>query len=471
MPQVQAGPEDRATRQGNMKRAARNLSLLLALVLALGGCRDGDKSKAGAPSAEQSSAAVEPRCKEHGVQKSVCTKCNPRLVPVFQAKKDWCQEHGFPESFCPICHPERGGRPSNHPDHKDEKEHEELPKRVHPSAKVIADAKIRTAPVAKEVLAVTLALPGEIAPDPDKSARVAAPVAGRLVDVRFKEGSAVKKGDVLATVRVPEIGKVRAAFNAASAKGAAARANAERLQGLADKGLASKQEALSATAEADSFEAEARAMREQLAAVGTATGGSGSDLVLRAPVGGIVVARDAVVGQPVTAEQTIASIADLSEVWFLGRVFEKDLGRLETGANAEVQLNAFPKDYFQGTLEYIGRQIDPVARTVTARIRLQNRSDRLRLGLFGTARVVAEESKRVPTVVVPRSALTDLAGKTVAFVRQKDDDFEVHELVLGESSIGKVEVMSGLREGEQVVVEGVFTLKSMVLKSTMAEDE
>lgn len=356
--------------------------------------------------------------------------------------------------------------------HTDEPEHEELPKRVRLIKKVIADAKIKTAPVTRETLAATLSLPGEIAADPDKSARVSTPVAGRLVDVRFKEGSAVKKGDVLAVVRVPEIGKVRSAYNATTAKAAAARANAERLGGLAEKGLASKQESVSAKAEADALEAEARALNEQLGALGMGATGGGSELTLRAPVGGLVVTRDAVVGQPITAEQTIATIADLSEVWFLGRVFEKDLGRLKVGAKADVELNAYPKERFDGGVEYLGRQIDPVARTVTARIRLTNRDDLLRIGLFGTARVsTGEAGKQTPVLVVPRTALAEIGGKPVAFVRHADDDFELHEVVIGESSLGKVEIVNGLREGEEVVVEGVFTLKSVVLKGTIAEDE
>ena len=357
--------------------------------------------------------------------------------------------------------------------HTDEPEHEELPKRVHLTKEVITDAKIRWEPVKREVLATTLALPGEIAANPDKVARVSSLVPGRLVDVRFKEGGAVKRGDVLAIVRVPEIARVRSAYSATTAKAAAARANAERLGGLAAKGLASKQEALSAKAEADALDAEARALNEQLTALGMGTAGGGSELVLRAPVSGIAVSRDAVVGQPITTEQTIATIADLSEAWFLGRVFEKDLGRLEVGARATVELNAFPKEQFTGTVEYLGRQIDPVARTITARITLSNRKDLLRIGLFGTARVATEERdpKAQGVLVVPETALTEIGKKHIVFVRHADDDFELHDVVLGESSLGKVEIVSGLREGEQVVVEGVFTLKSSVLRGAIAEDE
>lgn len=355
--------------------------------------------------------------------------------------------------------------------HNDEPEHAGLPKRVRLSPKVISAARILTAPATTEVLSSTVSLPGEIVADPDRSARVSTPIAGRLVGVHFKEGTSVTKGQTLATVRIPELGKVRGALTAATAKAAAARTNADRLSGLAEKGLAAKQEALSAKADADALDAEVGALREQLAALGGPAGG-GAELVIRAPVSGVVVTRDAVIGQPITTEQTIATIADLDEAWFLGRVFEKDLGRLRLGSRAEVELNAYPKERFDGTIEYLGKQIDPVARTVTARIRLANRADILRIGLFGSARVsVDEDAKKTPALVVPRSALTEIGGKAVVFVRHADDDFELHEVVLGEASLGKVEVVSGLREGEMIVTEGVFTLKSAVLKSTLKEDD
>lgn len=355
--------------------------------------------------------------------------------------------------------------------HNDEPEHEGLPKRVRLSPKVITAAKIQTAPATTEVLSSTVTLPGEIVADPDRSARVSTPIAGRLVDVHFKEGSSVAKGQTLATVRIPELGKVRGALAAATAKAAAARTNADRLSGLAEKGLAAKQEALSAKADADALNAEVTALREQLAALGGPAGG-GAELVIRAPVSGVVVTRDAVIGQPITTEQTIATIADLDEAWFLGRAFEKDLGRLRLGARAEVELNAYPKEHFDGTIEYLGKQVDPVARTVTARIRLANRADILRIGLFGSARVsVDDDTKKSPVLVVPRSALTEIGGKSAVFVRHADDDFELHEVVLGRAALGKIEIVSGLREGEQIVTDGVFTLKSAVLKSTLKEDD
>ena len=354
-----------------------------------------------------------------------------------------------------------------------EHEHEGFPKVVHLPAKVIADAKVTVAPVTKEVLRASIVLPGELAADPDRTGRISSTVAGRLEEVRLQEGATIKKGDVVAVLRVPDLGKVRGAYAAATSKAAAARANAARLKELSESRLASTQALLDARAEAESLEAEAKALGEQLSALGAGgNSGSGFLLTLRSPVSGIVTRREAVVGQPVSTDQTLGTVSDLSEAWFLGRVFEKDLGRLQQGARAEVELNAYPNERFEGVIELLGQQIDPVARTLTARIRIKNRGDLLRLGLFGGARVdVGDAEKKDPTLVIPRSAVTEIAGKPTVFVRIGAETFEAHELVLGESGVGKVQVLAGMKEGEQVVTHGVFTLKSVVLKGTFAEED
>jgi len=358
------------------------------------------------------------------------------------------------------------------PAHIDEEAHEALPKRLTLSLDVIRDAKIRTEPALQQALAETLSLPGELVADPDKQASVASPIAGRLERVSFREGSRVKQGDALARLRVPDIARAKADQSASQAKALAARGNSERLDELSAKGLASEQEVLSARADRDALQAQSRAAAELLRAIGAGSESSDSLLTLRAPISGVVISRNAVVGQPVSADQTLATIADLREAWFLARVFEKDLQRLKPGTRAEVRLNAYPERPFAGTVEYIGRQIDPIARTLTARIRIQNDSDLLSVGLFGIAFVeTASQSAGRSVLVVPQTAVVNIADKPVVFVREADGDFLLHEVVLGGHALGKTQIVSGLRVGESVVVDGAFTLKSIALKSTFGEED
>ena len=125
--------------------------------------------------------------------------------------------------------------------------------------------------------------------------------------------------------------------------------------------------------------------------------------------------------------------------------------RFDIGAAAEVRSTPIPSA-FPGEIQYIGQQIDPSRGPSPHAFVLTNPEGLLRLGLFGTAQVAKGAPASEPRLVVPRSTLTEIAGKSVVFVHQPDGDFELHEVVLGETAVGKVEVVSGLREGEHVVV-------------------
>lgn len=360
--------------------------------------------------------------------------------------------------------------------HQDEPQrHEELPSRVKLTPQVQRDAHLRTAPAVLKALPATVELTGEVSADPDRSARITARVAGRVVEVRVKEGARVKAGQVLAVLESSEAARARAAFVAAQARAGAAHKNAERLASLLADGLAAGQEVQGAQAEARSLQAEAAAHERALLTLGVPTdqlGQGGARVELRAPLAGVVVARSAVVGQTVSAEHALCEIVDLSRAYFLGRLFEKNLSRVHSGAVAEVRLNAYPGEVFLGAVEAIGTQLDPAARTVIARVLIADREERLKVGLFGTARVVSTEpAEQAPRLVVPLSALTRIAERDVVFVRQPDDDFEVHPVVVGRTAAGQAEILSGLRADEQVVVEGLFTLKSAVLKSTFGEED
>jgi cobalt-zinc-cadmium efflux system membrane fusion protein len=373
--------------------------------------------------------------------------------------------------------PRNAPAPATQPaQHEDESEqHEELPTKVRLALAVERAAGIKTAAATLDSLPVTVDLTGEIAADPDRSARLAARVSGRIVEVRAKEGDRVSAGQVVAILDSSELARTGATLTSAAARAKVAHLNATRLQSLEAKSLASGQEVAVAAAEAAALDAEVAAARQTLAAFGQianqAETGS-ARVTIRSPLAGFILSRDAVHGQTVDPQHVIAVVGDLTHAYFLGRLFEKDLARVKTTANAEVRLNAYPDEVFAAKVETIGRQIDPAARTVTARIVVNNQRDLLKVGLFGIARVVVGPAERpAKHVVVPLSAVTRVANKDAAFVRQPDGDFELHPVTIGRSAGGRVEVLNGLRAGEQVVVEGIFTLKSAILKSTFGEED
>lgn len=355
--------------------------------------------------------------------------------------------------------------------HEHEDRHDQVPRTVAISDAVVEQAGIVTTLATRRSLAPTVRLPGEIAADPDRQASVAARIEGIVETIRVQPGDAVEPGDVLATVRAPNLQSLRAAESALRARGASARANAERLEALVDKRMASAQEAIAASAEADALEAEARAARERLRALGVGRSARrGVTFDVRSPMAGVVLERSVVAGSPVTAETVVAKLVSADEVWFLAHVFERDVARVEPGSAASVHLNAYPDETFDGMVEYVAHQVDPGARTLSARIPLANPDGKLRLGLYGTAHVVAGGEPTPPVVAVPSSAVTRMLGRPVVFVRHDDGHFEAHDVVLGRSDPHHTEIVHGIRENERVVSEGAFTIKSALLKDTLGED-
>lgn len=363
--------------------------------------------------------------------------------------------------------------------HRDEEAHAGLPTRVRLAPEVVQAAGLKTEPAGVLDLPSTVELSGELAADPDRAARVTARVPGRIVAVRCKEGQKVAAGELLAVLESPELARVRAAYVGAQARGQSAEKNAERLGSLLSSGLAAEQEVRSAAADARALQVEASAAARTLSAWGLQAAdlaGSGARLELRAPLAGHIVARDALVGQWVAPEHALFDVADLERAYFVGRLFEKSLARVHLGQAAEVRLNAYPDLPLVGTVESIGKRLDPLARTVVARIALREPPEHpglLKIGLFGVARVSEPVTGPAGEVhlVVPLGAVTRLRDEDVVFVRQADGHFEVHPVTLGRSAGGRVQILSGLRPGEQVVTAGVFTLKSAVLKATFAEED
>jgi cobalt-zinc-cadmium efflux system membrane fusion protein len=355
--------------------------------------------------------------------------------------------------------------------HEDKDEHEMLPNRVTLSETVAKKAKVRTEKVALRALAATLDLTGEVIADPDARAIVTARMAGRIIDVRFRENERVKAGDVLVVLESAELARSRAALTSAQARAVAARRNFERLGSLTEKGLASGQEVEAAKSELATTEADALSAKQILSAFGQGQAEDAALAYVTAPIAGRVLVRSAVRGENVAADRTLAEIASLERPYFVARVFEKDVELVSANAKAEVRLNAYPSDVFVGTVESIASAVDPIARTVLARIRIDNQRDMLKVGLFGSARIGMSGGSTSARLAVPVGAVVETHGKKIVFVLEADREFAVHEVTLGRSAEGYQEVTAGLREGEQVVVEGAFTLKSLLLKATFGEDE
>ncbi|CAN5915450.1 efflux RND transporter periplasmic adaptor subunit [soil metagenome] len=343
--------------------------------------------------------------------------------------------------------------------------------RVTVSERVAKAAGVQIGMVEMGTLPATVELTGEVAADPDRTAKVPVRVAGRIVEVNFQEGQHVQAGQVLATIESGEVARIRADLATTSTRAKAAHLRADRLAKLVDAGTATPQDLENARAEAGVLDADVGAARQTLTSIGGG-GGATARLQVRAPFAGVVVKRDGVIGEPVTVDHVLAEIVDLDSALFLARLFEHDLALVHEGAEVRVHLDAYPDVLFPGKVVTIGRQVEPIARAVLARVSIQDHESLLKIGLFGTALVVIPDPTTMPPVpIVPSAAVTQIDEATVVFVSTKPGEFEARTIETSHATDGKIEVVKGLAAGEFVAIAGLFTLKSLALKSSFGEED
>jgi cobalt-zinc-cadmium efflux system membrane fusion protein len=332
---------------------------------------------------------------------------------------------------------------------------------------LLRDLRLTTAVAARRATEDRSLALGELHPDAGALSEVAAPIAGRIVSVLAAEGDRVKAGTPLIEMESVELGQARAALLAAQARSTLAAAAAQRVAGLQAERVTSSREREEAEAELAAARAEEQAARAGMAALGAGTppGGAGGGgeingrFTLSSPQDGVVLSRDAVPGRAVDANALLLRIADTSTLWLVVHVYERDALRVRLGGLASAQLAALPGAALEGRVTWIGQEVELPSRTLPVRVELPNPDGRLRPGLSGSARLPLDEVG-ASVVAVPSRALQRGESGWCVFVPRDEHRFERRAVGRGRDLGDDVEVVSGLEEGETVIVEGAFVLRA-----------
>jgi multidrug efflux pump subunit AcrA (membrane-fusion protein) len=181
--------------------------------------------------------------------------------------------------------------------------------------------------------------------------------------------------------------------------------------------------------------------------------------LFRAPADGVVIEKMAVTGQMMKAGEIIYRLADLSTVWVLAQIYEKDLAFAQDGQPATVRTSYGAQRSYEGRVQLLLPQVEDLTRTATARIVLPNPDGALRPGMFVDVRFAAQLADSA--VLVPDMAVLRSGEHNTVFIARDDGSFEPREVQLGvRSEGGFYEVLAGLKAGERVVISGQFMLDS-----------
>lgn len=331
-----------------------------------------------------------------------------------------------------------------------------------------------TAVVQAKPLRASLRVPGELVPAPGGDADVLAPFDGRLVSVvPAASGGTVARGQELARIQpppgapadLPQLERGRAQSAAALEFATRDRERAERLVSAGAAPQKRLDEARAAEAQAAASVRAAEAQLQQFNASRTAgPGNSAGAFVIRAPISGVIVRRDAAPGMNVASGNPLFHLVDPAVVHVVGHVPESQLARARATTAAQIEVPNSGGRLSAGKMLSIGRVLDPVSRTVPITFAADNRILGLAVGQSVFLHLLMKET--APAPVVPASAIVDEAGRPIVFVQVEGESFERRAVSVGARE-GELVQISGVEPGEHVVTKGAHLVRLASLSTSV----
>jgi membrane fusion protein (multidrug efflux system) len=315
----------------------------------------------------------------------------------------------------------------------------------------------QTGSVARRDLVEALLVRGSVTAPPNEDVKLAAQVAGRVVRMRVAEGDSVKAGELVAEIEAAPLEDQRRQAQAGLSQARAAlenaRLNLARTERLFERGIAAGKE----VEDARSQSAAAQAALEQAEAALATAARQLARARVTSPISGQVVKRFVGVGEQVdgTAAQPLVEIANVERVEVAAHVAADRLGRVREGQKAELVSDAWPGRAFGGEVIAISPAVDPATNAALVRLRVKNSERALRVGMFVEVRIALAERKGA--LVVPASALSRTEDGAAVYVVTGDEATRT-KVEPGLETAEGIELLSGVKEGQQVLVSGVHGL-------------
>ena len=319
---------------------------------------------------------------------------------------------------------------------------------------------IRTATAELKQIPVTLELAGRIEADPTSVTPVFPPVGGRVIRVEVRPGQAVARGQVLAVLESSDVTSARTDYRHAITDAEVKGKQRERAADLLAKGAVAEKDAQQAEADAKMADAEVARTLDRLRVLDVDPAGTTNEFKLLAPHAGVVLDVGAAQGEfskSLDAPRALCTLADLSTVWAVGEIYEKDIEGLKVGQEATVAVSAYGKKKWTGRVAAIADALDPVSRTLSLRVVLPNPGRTLKPEMFATISLVRSIA---PTIVIPASAVIREGANSYVYVQRNANQFEKRAVTLGNTASDQAEVQQGLKAGEVIVAEGALLLRA-----------
>jgi RND family efflux transporter MFP subunit len=288
------------------------------------------------------------------------------------------------------------------------------------------------------------------------SAIISAKLAGRIEQVLVQEGQHVNAGDPLAKLESAElVNSVRTALDAvtkAQVNYDLALSDYQRYQKLYSQGAIAQQTL-------DTAEAKKRIAQAELSSAVTSQSNAQEQYgygVIVAPVDGVVANVTATVGQVVSPGAALMAVQDISQVYVVVNIEQKDLSMVQVGQKAEVMVDTYADKVFVGVVELINPEAGTANRMFRTKVKVDNTDGALKAGMFSKVQLATGDA--VQSLTIPQGAVIQKQG--IYYVFTVEDDKAVrHQVEIGTATGETIQIKSGLQPGEKVVVSNVSQLK------------
>jgi RND family efflux transporter MFP subunit len=303
-------------------------------------------------------------------------------------------------------------------------------------------------------------------------------VGGIVRSVKGELGQNVKRGQAIAVVFSNELADTQAKYLTALATLDEHHRHHMRTEKLVEIGAASRQDLEMAASAYREAEANLANLKQKLLLLGlttervealASTSQVSSEVTVPAPASGTITSRTVNPGEVIEANKELMRVTDLSTVWVVGQVYEKDLALIHVGTLAEITSETYPSRTFRGRVSYVDPKIEPATRTAQVRIELPNPGQMFKIGMYvnvGYGGLAAERTMPI----ISKDAVQTINNQQIVFVAtDKANEFLMRPVRVGQESNGSYPALEGVSTGDRIVTQGSFLLRAEWLKSHPAQ--
>ncbi|MEA4808718.1 efflux RND transporter periplasmic adaptor subunit [Macellibacteroides fermentans] len=315
-------------------------------------------------------------------------------------------------------------------------------------------SRVSFEPVVKEVITA-----GTVQAIPTQFVYIAPPFSGRIVKSHVKLGQNVKANTPLFEITSPDFTSAQKDFYQAQSERELAQKDLRRKQDLIKNGVGSQKELEEAQNVLNIAEKEYENAVSALKVYQTNPGNMvlGQALVIRAPISGNVIETNIVTGQYINSESNpVATVADLSKVWVVAQVKEKDIRFIHEGDEMDIYIPAYQDKTVKGTVFYIDKSVDEETRSIKVLSICNNYEELLKIGMYTTIHFL---DKPTDCIVIPEKALLQDEKNSFVFIQKGETEFIKTVIETSGSKDGKAIVTKGLEKNDVIISEGGYYLK------------